>query len=1257
MINIHPHAMIHFQLHLLLTVNYLFYAWIICIQVDCFTQIIKEQHIVEQNNSNFNNDNDSSNPNGCIDSDGIWHGLFSTWMENHTCWCTCQPISRMAVSICDGCEVNKSENNNLKLSHKDTKNEDIIRNDSLSGMFNTQDTGRMNGNEVNQKRSADMYHGHKTQTGNSNSCYYAVTNTYYQHKDIWMSAELPCVKCKCQHGNVHCVGEPHQCPSICLPGQYSQPAGPCCHTVCKGTVSKNITFEFAGCLKLGVDTLHSHGEMITLSGICVDQKCQCVNGRWNCFDYCTPLSELSCPSNEMIIWDPFCCPRCRGNQTCSVNVDMKNWLMHPNEQTPIVNTFERLELNSLAWSESLINQQQEQEILHESSIDNTVNTELITIQPGQQIVLEQGHCFCLNASIYCPRPGRLIWHEDDCFYMDGHEISYHSIGTRWIPNGDHCTECICEMNRTYRCKRQSCQQLFLCPPEQIPMTSEDECCPSYCGLPSQKNQEKPTNMNQLIQKNNQLNIDSAKSGENVVEKLADETLPQKPSSLSSLNTGCSSLIDNENIIQYPNVFPSGSRLLLIRPCRSLLCICASDNRWVCTDHCPPCEQSMESIENLRQVLLPPKDKCCELCNEKAKATNTVQVNNQINQNEFKSQQEFTIQTSNQTNSQYSNNEQIHKDYISTEIKQLKLTLKMYILIFSIILICIFGLPICILIGCYLMRTRYNNNHRHHYHQYKRRNEYHQHNTHTTRSKTPRSRYHGYYHRCYSRVKPFFTKPHNDGYHKAQSELEASIQSPLSVSSSSSTSSRSLSSSPVLILKESYNKVNKRENCNLTTSLPSTIKVTKVKEAEHNPKSIHYQNLQYHTVKADNKQNNTVMNTDEVKLAQLTSPPINLNLNELANSNTIVSVKDNNSQSYSLVKKFRDRILPSLTTTTALAAKGITNSPPPVIIQLKSSCGTNTLKQRKEINLVKSLSASDNNNSCNIYNNNSKNPNQKTEDIVSQYEVKSINRRIFDPHEKTNRTLSDQQKSPKEILLKNLILSIDNNNSNKNNHTTYSNKSSNNKNRCMPSNIKSEPCTPNIFMHNVTFNSYYSANCSSPCCSPGSIIAVSDERSSQGKGAIPTILSIQNSNYQHNNNKQTNSTEQQEELDNLESDGNRESTTQGYSKMSHVVNKMSQEYDSEVTHISKVIEGAIKQQEAKNPNPNENLNEICCVDDRNNNDDTSFTHLPLCTYYQQCCDNINSNSEQFNTVHKKQNFSSDDSHSNKSRTRAVTWPIT
>lgn len=94
----------------------------------------------------------------------------------------------------------------------------------------------------------------------------------------------------------------------------------------------------------------------------------------------------------------------------------------------------------------------------------------------------------------------------------------------------------------------------------------------------------------------------------------NETIPQKPSSsLTPRNTGCSSLIDNENIIQYPDVFPFGSRLLLFRTCRSLLCICAKDNRWVCTDHCPPCEQSVESIENLRHILLPPRDKCCERC--------------------------------------------------------------------------------------------------------------------------------------------------------------------------------------------------------------------------------------------------------------------------------------------------------------------------------------------------------------------------------------------------------------------------------------------------------------------------------------------------------------------------------------------------------------------------------------------------------------------------------------------------------------------
>lgn len=42
----------------------------------------------------------------CVDSNGTLHGLFSTWTEYPECHCTCYPNSRLAVSICDGCEPN-----------------------------------------------------------------------------------------------------------------------------------------------------------------------------------------------------------------------------------------------------------------------------------------------------------------------------------------------------------------------------------------------------------------------------------------------------------------------------------------------------------------------------------------------------------------------------------------------------------------------------------------------------------------------------------------------------------------------------------------------------------------------------------------------------------------------------------------------------------------------------------------------------------------------------------------------------------------------------------------------------------------------------------------------------------------------------------------------------------------------------------------------------------------------------------------------
>ncbi|CAH8489587.1 unnamed protein product [Heterobilharzia americana] len=1177
----------------LFTFNYIIFLWIANLRVQCSTQLDEGKNPVEENIFQ----GDSNNLIGCLDSDGIRHGLFSTWMENPLCWCTCQPVSRMAVSICDGCEIIKqSHSSELNISYSSSsssnnRNSDkILQNDTLIKILNSFDNVKSNSGEFNQKRSADNYHDDKTSTADSNTCYYAVTKTYYQHKDIWMSAEQPCVKCKCQHGKVHCVGEPHQCPSICLPGQYSLLTGPCCHTVCKGSVPKNATFEFASCLKSGVETLHSHGEMITLSGVCVDQKCQCVNGRWNCFDYCTPLSELSCPTEEMVVWDPFCCPRCQGDQICTVNVDKKNWLSDPNDGSN-VNSFRRLEQESLEWSELSDNQREEEAVDSQTSITNsTVNTEAITIQPG-----------------------RLIWHEDDCFYMNGQEISYHPVGTRWIPNGDHCTECICEANQTYRCKRQTCQQLFLCPSEQIPMTSEDECCPSYCGLPSEKDQAKSYNYIQDKQMNDESNmgktlsnIDALKSENKIVTILTKNESNLEKLSLS-FNNGCSSLIDNENIVQYPNVFPSGSRLLLIRSCRSLLCICAKDNRWVCTDHCPPCEQTLESIENLRQISPPPKDKCCELCN----GYNSVQSGERTNINSLARRQEIIPKVNNQTNLHYPSDQQIDRNYVYAEIKQVKVTLKKYILIFSLVLVCIFGLPIIILIGCYFMRIKYNG---------RRKNGFHY-----TSPKVTRLGYRYYYRHCYSHEKPFITNlrnPHN----KDQSGLEASVQSSFhSSSSSSSSSTSSYSSLPVLMLKES-DTPSERGIYNLTAATSPPLAMNKATEHEHTSNSIHQHRKHHHP-----RLPHAISNFK--KLISPSSSNI-YKVGEHINT-TSSSSSSRMKNSCNLIEKFSDQILSPTTTTVTKH----TNSSP-MIITLKPTKETNTSQRHeKQITLTESSS---------VEADFTANKNQ-TKDVDAQCEIKPLKYRIpvLTVPENSKSALSDHQKSPKEILLKNLVLAIDDNNTNNKSPTHYNNNTNNDSSS--KSHIKSEPSTPNIFMRNVTFNSYYST-CSSPCCSRSPTTA--NDHTSHSKNTIPTDSSKNNLSCQQTSNvlrTEQQTVGQKSKREKSENDNPEESQAQ--------TNKLSLQVV--VNSIVSKATRDVTEQQAENINPNiqhkdrTSLNEEMSYTNDNNSPPKRLTNTlnqieAHCAHLQP---NANDNSEHFNTIPKKHNSWLGSSN------RPITWPNT
>lgn len=83
-----------------------------------------------------------------------------------------------------------------------------------------------------------------------------------------------------------------------------------------------LATNFSHCVYAQTGTHYSHGELLTLSGSCVDQKCLCVNGRWHCLDYCVPMKQLPCSAQSIIVWDPFCCPRCPGEKVPQIKIKL-----------------------------------------------------------------------------------------------------------------------------------------------------------------------------------------------------------------------------------------------------------------------------------------------------------------------------------------------------------------------------------------------------------------------------------------------------------------------------------------------------------------------------------------------------------------------------------------------------------------------------------------------------------------------------------------------------------------------------------------------------------------------------------------------------------------------------------------------------------------------------------------------------------------------------------------------------------------------
>ncbi|VDP87766.1 unnamed protein product [Echinostoma caproni] len=126
----------------------------------------------------------------------------------------------------------------------------------------------------------------------------------------------------------------------------------------------------------------------------------------------------------------------------------------------------------------------ESEMWGQPSPGGTTPPSLLKIGPGLGVALPQGRCYCVNATVLCARPGRHIWHDQDCYFVDRLETAYYAPDARWTPAGDPCTECRCLQNQTYTCAPKRCARTFLCPKGQQPRTRRGECCPSYCGAPT-----------------------------------------------------------------------------------------------------------------------------------------------------------------------------------------------------------------------------------------------------------------------------------------------------------------------------------------------------------------------------------------------------------------------------------------------------------------------------------------------------------------------------------------------------------------------------------------------------------------------------------------------------------------------------------------------------------------------------------------------------------------------------------------------------
>uniref|UniRef100_A0A5K3EGC6 VWFC domain-containing protein n=1 Tax=Mesocestoides corti TaxID=53468 RepID=A0A5K3EGC6_MESCO len=327
---------------------------------------------------------------------------------------------------------------------------------------------------------------------------------------------------------------------------------------------------------------------------------------------------MKCPPEERIFWDPFCCPRCKGEKSCTVTVATVNWL----DKVPNRKGLPRfVSIFTPEGEEEILSEAHQPQILRPSMYEddeanrNEEKTSIITVSPAQHLVTHAGRCVCTDGELRCFRPGPGIWHDTDCYYSHGQHGRYYAKGEHWKSYNDECSDCYCLEGRKYTCSRTPCSSLFLCPSGKVPVFAPGDCCPSTCE-----------DKKQVADEENSYQLPDQAFIRRVPESAQNSS--DSPVAISS-GGKCrplGALVSSHNATS--NVMlPSNSLVIIRRTCVSLKCVCSSEGNWVCGDYCIPCH-GLPTLDGAATSLIDPvnlrtSDGCCPKCSATADREETL----------------------------------------------------------------------------------------------------------------------------------------------------------------------------------------------------------------------------------------------------------------------------------------------------------------------------------------------------------------------------------------------------------------------------------------------------------------------------------------------------------------------------------------------------------------------------------------------------------------------------------------------------------